>query len=60
MSCGPAVRGALAECEGVHDESIETDINEREATIYTDPEKFDLDNTLAKLEEINFPATVKE
>ena len=50
----------MAECDGVDKESINTDIEKREVTIYTDPDKFDLDGALAKLDGEGFPASVKQ
>lgn len=60
ISCGPAVSEALAGCEGVDKESINTDIENREVTIYTDPDNFDMDGALAKLDGEGFPASVKQ
>ena len=46
--------------DGVDAESIGIDLEAREATIYTDEAKFDLDSALAKLEATGYPATVKQ
>ena len=49
----------MAECDGIDKDNIGIDLEAREATIYTDPDKFNVDDALAKLEAANFPATVK-